>query len=150
MIVCFWHCEGHYLSASTVMWTSTQNHTLKQKVSFLVAGLSACQDKIGIGYLSAFPYDFFDRFQVVQPGWATYYTIHKVQSKSGFLLRKCFQPYVVEFQLFSFVGKSCLTSWINILLLETLKLKIDTMNHWMKKLEEWMMSYYSTYQILLP
>ncbi|KAL5170594.1 hypothetical protein HKD37_11G032271 [Glycine soja] len=69
---------GHYLSASTVMWTSTQNHTLKQKVSFLVAGLSACQDKIGIGYLSAFPYDFFDRFQVVQPGWATYYTIHKL------------------------------------------------------------------------
>ncbi|KAL5170596.1 hypothetical protein HKD37_11G032271 [Glycine soja] len=36
------------------------------------------QDKIGIGYLSAFPYDFFDRFQVVQPGWATYYTIHKL------------------------------------------------------------------------
>ncbi|RZB74453.1 uncharacterized protein LOC114380264 isoform X1 [Glycine soja] len=72
------HFVGHYLSASALMWASTQNDTLKQKMSSLVAGLSACQEKIGTGYLSAFPSEFFDRFEAVQPVWAPYYTIHKI------------------------------------------------------------------------
>ncbi|KAG5124122.1 hypothetical protein JHK82_030859 [Glycine max] len=72
------HFVGHYLSASALMWASTQNDTLKQKMSSLVAGLSACQEKIGTGYLSAFPSEFFDRFETVQPVWAPYYTIHKI------------------------------------------------------------------------
>jgi len=66
------------------MWASTQNDTLKQKMTSLVAGLSECQQKIGTGYLSAFPAEFFDRFESVQPVWAPYYTIHKVQSKLDF------------------------------------------------------------------
>lgn len=44
----------------------------------LVTGLSACQEKIGTGYLSAFPAEFFDRFEANQPVWAPYYTIHKI------------------------------------------------------------------------
>ena len=80
MVICFWHCEGHYLSASALMWASTHDDSLKQKMSSVVAGLYACQEKIGSGYLSAFPSEFFDRFESVQPVWAPYYTIHKVQS----------------------------------------------------------------------
>ncbi|TKY67424.1 hypothetical protein E2542_SST10318 [Spatholobus suberectus] len=72
------HFVGHYLSASALMWASTQNDSVKQKMSSLVAGLSACQEKIGTGYLSAFPSEFFDRFEAVQYVWAPYYTIHKI------------------------------------------------------------------------
>ncbi|KAE9620458.1 hypothetical protein Lal_00019359 [Lupinus albus] len=72
------HFVGHYLSASALMWASTQNNTLKEKMSALVAGLSACQEKIGTGYLSAFPSEFFDRFEDVKRVWAPYYTIHKI------------------------------------------------------------------------
>ncbi|OIW08658.1 hypothetical protein TanjilG_03334 [Lupinus angustifolius] len=72
------HFVGHYLSASALMWASTNNSSLQEKMSALVAGLSACQDKIGTGYLSAFPSEFFDRYEAVQPVWAPYYTIHKI------------------------------------------------------------------------
>ncbi|TKY67425.1 hypothetical protein E2542_SST10319 [Spatholobus suberectus] len=72
------HFVGHYLSASALTWASTLNDSLKQKMSSLVDGLSACQEKIGTGYLSAFPSEFFDRFEAVQEVWAPYYTIHKI------------------------------------------------------------------------
>lgn len=72
------HFVGHYLSASALMWASTKNDSLKEKMSALVAGLSACQEKIGTGYLSAFPPEFFDRFEDIKPVWAPYYTIHKI------------------------------------------------------------------------
>ncbi|KAF1897426.1 hypothetical protein Lal_00035131 [Lupinus albus] len=72
------HFVGHYLSASALMWASTGNSNLQEKMSALVAGLSACQEKIGTGYLSAFPSEFFDRFEAVKPVWAPYYTIHKI------------------------------------------------------------------------
>ncbi|KAK7373631.1 hypothetical protein VNO80_07046 [Phaseolus coccineus] len=60
------------------MWASTQNDSLKQKMTSLVAGLSACQEKIGTGYLSAFPSEFLDRVEAIQEVWAPYYTIHKI------------------------------------------------------------------------
>ncbi|XP_058729951.1 uncharacterized protein LOC131602023 [Vicia villosa] len=74
------HFVGHYLSASALMWASTKNDSLKKKMSALVTGLSACQEKIGTGYLSAFPADFFDRFEANQPVWAPYYTVHKIMA----------------------------------------------------------------------
>nr|GLL31671.1 uncharacterized protein LOC109160191 isoform X2 [Ipomoea trifida] len=72
------HFVGHYLSASAQMWASTHNDTLKQKMSAVVSSLSACQEKMGSGYLSAFPSELFDRFEDIKPVWAPYYTIHKV------------------------------------------------------------------------
>jgi len=60
------------------MWASTKNNILKDRMSALVAGLSACQEKIGTGYLSAFPTKFFDRIEALEYAWAPYYTIHKV------------------------------------------------------------------------
>ncbi|XP_057988810.1 uncharacterized protein LOC110633851 isoform X2 [Hevea brasiliensis] len=69
---------GHYLSASAHMWASTHNDTLQKKMSALVSALSACQEKIGTGYLSAFPSELFDRFEAIKPVWAPYYTIHKI------------------------------------------------------------------------
>ncbi|KAL8493184.1 hypothetical protein ACS0TY_024409 [Phlomoides rotata] len=72
------HFVGHYLSASAQMWASTHNESLKMKMSGVISALSSCQDKIGTGYLSAFPSEFFDRFEAVTPVWAPYYTIHKI------------------------------------------------------------------------
>ncbi|KAK6164199.1 hypothetical protein DH2020_001063 [Rehmannia glutinosa] len=52
------HFVGHYMSASAQMWASTHNDSLKEKMSAVVSALSACQEKMGTGYLSAFPSDF--------------------------------------------------------------------------------------------
>lgn len=68
------------MSASALMWASTHNDTLKQKMSALVSALYDCQEKMGTGYLSAFPSELFDRFEAIKPVWAPYYTIHKVDS----------------------------------------------------------------------
>lgn len=70
------------MSATAQMWASTHNITLKQKMSAVVSALSACQKKMGTGYLSAFPSEFFDRFEAIKPVWAPYYTIHKVDYSS--------------------------------------------------------------------
>ncbi|XP_054819763.1 LOW QUALITY PROTEIN: uncharacterized protein LOC129318821 [Prosopis cineraria] len=74
------HFVGHYLSASALMWASTHNDSLKEKMSTLISNLSACQEKLGSGYLSAFPSEFFDRFEDIKPVWAPYYTIHKIMA----------------------------------------------------------------------
>ncbi|XBI40047.1 hypothetical protein VPH35_124704 [Triticum aestivum] len=63
------------------MWASTHNGTLAGKMSAVVDALHACQQAPangGAGYLSAFPAEFFDRFEAIQPVWAPYYTIHKI------------------------------------------------------------------------
>ncbi|KAL3750301.1 hypothetical protein ACJRO7_011317 [Eucalyptus globulus] len=49
-------------------------------MSALVTALAACQEKMGTGYLSAFPSEQFDRFEAIKPVWAPYYTIHKLES----------------------------------------------------------------------
>uniref|UniRef100_A0A5B7A8K3 Alpha-L-arabinofuranosidase B arabinose-binding domain-containing protein n=2 Tax=Davidia involucrata TaxID=16924 RepID=A0A5B7A8K3_DAVIN len=72
------HFVGHYMSASAQMWASTHNDSLEKKMSAVVSALSACQDKMGTGYLSAFPSEQFDRFEAIKPVWAPYYTIHKI------------------------------------------------------------------------
>ncbi|KAL3752112.1 hypothetical protein ACJRO7_012863 [Eucalyptus globulus] len=74
------HFVGHYLSATAQMWASTHNHSIGEKMSALVTALAACQEKMGTGYLSAFPSEQFDRFEAIKPVWAPYYTIHKIMA----------------------------------------------------------------------
>lgn len=73
---------GHYLSAAAKTWASTHNGTLAAKMSAVVDALHECQQAAaangGNGYLSAFPAEFFDRFEAIQPVWAPYYTVHKI------------------------------------------------------------------------
>jgi DUF1680 family protein len=71
---------GHYLSATALMYASTGNATLQAKMQYLVRALAECQDRMGTGYLSAFPTEEFDRVEALKPVWAPYYTIHKVGS----------------------------------------------------------------------
>ncbi|KAK2641261.1 hypothetical protein Ddye_023024 [Dipteronia dyeriana] len=72
------HFVGHYMSATALMWASTHNDTLKERMSAVVSALFDCQNKMGTGYLSAFPSEEFDRFEALKPVWAPYYTIHKI------------------------------------------------------------------------
>ncbi|KQK17676.1 uncharacterized protein LOC100829886 [Brachypodium distachyon] len=76
------HFVGHYLSAAAKTWASTHNGTLAAKMSAVVDALHECQQAAaangGNGYLSAFPAEFFDRFEAIQPVWAPYYTVHKI------------------------------------------------------------------------
>ncbi|CAD6339027.1 unnamed protein product [Miscanthus lutarioriparius] len=72
------HFVGHYLSATAKMWASTHNGTLAGKMAAVVDALDECQRAAGTGYLSAFPTEFFDRFEAIKPVWAPYYTIHKI------------------------------------------------------------------------
>ncbi|GAB4836420.1 hypothetical protein Ancab_001332 [Ancistrocladus abbreviatus] len=72
------HFVGHYLSATAQMWASTGNQSIKDKMTALVSALKECQDKIGTGYLSAFPSEYFTRYENLTYVWAPYYTIHKI------------------------------------------------------------------------
>lgn len=74
------HFVGHFLSASALMYSSTGNTAIKDKGSYIVAELAKCQDKLGGGYLSAFPLEFFDRLKARQKVWAPFYTVHKIMA----------------------------------------------------------------------
>ncbi|XP_068641476.1 uncharacterized protein [Aristolochia californica] len=72
------HFVGHYLSATAYMWASTHDEDVNKKTTSLLSALDECQQKLGTGYLSAFPPEFFDRFENLKSVWAPYYTIHKI------------------------------------------------------------------------
>jgi DUF1680 family protein len=83
------HFTGHYLSASAQS-AANGDKEAKAKGDELVAEMAKCQEKLGGGYLSAFPMELFDRLDrlsgvprdpnpnaPVLP-WAPFYTIHKI------------------------------------------------------------------------
>jgi hypothetical protein len=93
------HFTGHFLSASANLWASTGDKDAKAKGDEIVAELAKCQQKLGGGYLSAFPMSLFDRLDRLSgapmpqraPGappppveetlpWAPFYTIHKIMA----------------------------------------------------------------------
>lgn len=72
------HFTGHYMSACAMMYASTGDAQVKARGDAVVKGLAECQAKLGNGYLSAFPENFFDRVEVRKQVWAPYYTLHKI------------------------------------------------------------------------
>ncbi len=87
------HFTGHFLSASANLYASTGDKEAKAKGDYMVAELAKVQEKLGGGYLSAFPMELFDRLDSLSgkprpagtppPGqptlpWAPFYTIHKI------------------------------------------------------------------------
>ncbi len=72
------HFVGHYLSACSLMFASTGEKALCERVAYMVAELGRCQERLGGGYLSAFPEEFFDRVETTGRVWAPYYTLHKI------------------------------------------------------------------------
>ncbi|MBE3071242.1 MAG: glycoside hydrolase family 127 protein [Planctomycetes bacterium] len=72
------HSLGHYLTACALMYESTGDERLKARGDAIVAELAKCQDKMGTGYLSAYPEEFIDRVEAGKPVWAPWYTLHKI------------------------------------------------------------------------
>ena len=72
------HFVGHYLSACALMVRSTGDKQLLENANKVVAGMAACQAKIGSGYLSAYPEEEIDRVIAGKPVWAPWYTLHKI------------------------------------------------------------------------
>jgi DUF1680 family protein len=71
---------GHFLSAVALASAGSGNTVLKGRGDEIVAGLGACQKKIGTGYLSAYPTDLFDHLAEGKQVWAPFYTYHKIMA----------------------------------------------------------------------
>jgi hypothetical protein len=71
---------GHFLSAVALASAATGNTVLKSRGDELVAGLDACQKKIGTRYLSAYPTELFEHLAQGKPVWAPFYTYHKIMA----------------------------------------------------------------------
>ncbi len=79
------HSLGHYLSACSLMYASTSNVELKERVDYIVGELAKCQEALASkgynkGYLSAFPESFIDRVEQGKKVWAPWYTLHKIMA----------------------------------------------------------------------
>lgn len=71
---------GHYLSACALTYASTGDQELKKKANALVSELALCQNKLGTGYLGAYPATFYDRLRDGRRVWAPFYTYHKIMA----------------------------------------------------------------------
>ncbi len=74
------HFTGHYLSAAALLYASTGDKDIKATADSMVDELAKCQQKLGGGYLSAFPREFWDRLAARRRVWAPFYTIHKIMA----------------------------------------------------------------------
>src|ERR1039457_1806645 len=67
-------------SNRAVLHRLTGDQESKAKGDQIVAELAQCQEKLGGGYLSAFPSEFLDRLKVRKKVWAPFYTYHKIMA----------------------------------------------------------------------
>jgi DUF1680 family protein len=83
------HIAGHYLSALAMMYTSTGDETLKNRLDYMIEELAVCQDKNGNGYVGGIPQGkvFWDRIHNgdidgsnfgLNNTWVPLYNIHKL------------------------------------------------------------------------
>ncbi|MRX40282.1 glycosyl hydrolase [Flavobacterium sp. LC2016-23] len=83
------HIAGHYLSALAMMYASTGNAELKNRLDYMVSELAVCQDKNGNGYVGGIPQGkvFWNRIHNgdvdgsnfgLNNTWVPLYNIHKL------------------------------------------------------------------------
>ncbi|ABQ06887.1 glycoside hydrolase family 127 protein [Flavobacterium johnsoniae] len=83
------HIAGHYLSALSMMYASTGNPELKNRLDYMISELARCQDKNGNGYVGGIPQGkvFWDRIHKgdidgssfgLNNTWVPIYNIHKL------------------------------------------------------------------------
>ncbi|MEK3686862.1 beta-L-arabinofuranosidase domain-containing protein [Paenibacillus sp. FSL R10-2736] len=70
------HTLGHYLSALSQAYATTQDDALALRLEHLLSELALCQHESG--YLSAFDEQLFDNVENRQPAWVPWYTMHKI------------------------------------------------------------------------
>jgi uncharacterized protein len=83
------HIGGHYLSALAMMYASTGNAELKQRLDYMISELARCQAKNGNGYVGGIPQGkvFWERINKgdidgssfgLNNTWVPLYNIHKL------------------------------------------------------------------------
>jgi DUF1680 family protein len=72
------HFTGHYLSACALMKAYAGDDELASRGAGAVQALAACQQRIGNGYLGAYPEELYDRLKAGRRVWAPFYTYHKI------------------------------------------------------------------------
>ena len=83
------HIGGHYLSALAMMYASTNNVELKNRLTYMVSELARCQAKNGNGYVGGIPQGkvFWERLHKgdidgssfgLNNTWVPFYNIHKL------------------------------------------------------------------------
>lgn len=83
------HIAGHYLSALSMMYASTGNPELKNRLDYMLSQLAICQEKNGNGYVGGIPQGkvFWDRIHKgdidgssfgLNNTWVPIYNIHKL------------------------------------------------------------------------
>jgi DUF1680 family protein len=72
------HFTGHYLSACALMKAYAGDDELAARAVQTVQALAACQQRIGNGYLGAYPEELYDRLKAGRRVWAPFYTYHKI------------------------------------------------------------------------
>lgn len=80
-IRCHGHTLGHYLSAASLMYASTGDASMKQRVDYIVGELQECQKASGHGLVCAFP-DGATQLENAVAGrrivGVPWYTMHKI------------------------------------------------------------------------
>lgn len=83
------HMGGHYVSALALMYASTGDKAVLQRLNYVVDELKKCQDKLGTGYIGGIP-DSQTMWSEIAKGdiradnfstnerWVPWYNIHKV------------------------------------------------------------------------
>jgi DUF1680 family protein len=85
------HTMGHYLSACSMMYASTDDDRFLARVNYLVDQLGICQDARKTGYLGAIPkedsiFGKLSRGEIkttgfdLNGGWSPWYTVHKLMA----------------------------------------------------------------------
>ncbi|MCJ8209732.1 glycoside hydrolase family 127 protein [Mucilaginibacter sp. RS28] len=83
------HTLGHYLSAISMLYASSHNPAVLERVNYIVDELSECQQARKTGYIGAIPKedtiwaevakgDIRSRGFDLNGGWSPWYTVHKV------------------------------------------------------------------------
>ncbi len=83
------HIGGHYLSALSLMYASTGDERMKERMEYMIAELKKCQDSFGDGYLGGIP-GGHAMWKEIEAGnidagpfslnkkWVPLYNIHKI------------------------------------------------------------------------
>ncbi|MBV5314977.1 MAG: glycoside hydrolase family 127 protein [Prolixibacteraceae bacterium] len=83
------HSLGHYLSALSLMYASTEKKLYKERVNYICSELSMCQKAIGTGFTAGFPnanqiMEQIGKGEIRSSGfdlngsWVPYYNLHKL------------------------------------------------------------------------
>ena len=101
------HSLGHYLSGCALMYQATGDERFRQRVTYIVDELSACQQANGNGYVAAIPegkriFAEIARGQIrsagfdLNGGWVPFYTMHKLYAGLVDAYRLCDNELALE------------------------------------------------------